>query len=112
MEAMRILHTMITQMMTQFLGMQNTQTAQAQTITELQQQWNAQHNELHRDIRTMQQARYHLTVLHIGRGHPSGMDDLLLTVDANMTLQPKILLIALPSLVHFGVAFALLVLGG
>ena len=63
-------------------------------------------------LRTMQQARYHLTVLHIGRGHPSGMDDLLLTVDANMTLQPKILLIALPSLVHFGVAFALLVLGG
>ena len=56
MEAMRTLHTMITQMMTQFMGMQNTQTAQAQTITELQQQWNAQHNELHRDLRTMQQA--------------------------------------------------------
>ena len=56
MEAMRTLHTMITQMMTQFMGMQNTQTAQAQTITELQQQWNAQHNELHRDLRTMQQS--------------------------------------------------------
>ena len=35
-------------------------------------------------LRTMQQARYHLTVLHIGRGHLSGMDDLLLTVAANI----------------------------
>ena len=56
MEAMRTLHTMITQMMTQFMGMQNTQTAQAQIITELQQQWQAQHNELHRTFHAAQQA--------------------------------------------------------
>jgi len=63
MEAMRTLHAMIQQqtaqfiqIVTQFMGLQNIQTAQVQTITELQQQWNAQHNELHRDLRTMQQA--------------------------------------------------------
>ena len=58
---------------------------------------------------SMQQARYHLTVMHISRRHFSGMDDLLLTVDADMALHPEIPLIALPGLVHFGVTFALLV---
>ena len=56
MEAMRTLHTMITQMMTQVMSVQNIQTAQAQTITELQQHWQAQHNELHRTFYAAQQA--------------------------------------------------------
>ena len=56
MEALRILHTTITQMMTQVMSLQNTQTAQAQTINELQQYWQAQHNELHRTLHVSQQA--------------------------------------------------------
>ena len=63
MEDMRTLHAMLTQTMTQVtqlmaqvLTVQSAQTAQAQTITELQTQWQAQHNELHRDTRALQQA--------------------------------------------------------